>query len=225
MTFVELVGDLKNHMMLFDAGGQDPAGATTSDDIKMVDTYVASQARQALAKVLKILSRSPLAASLWSLCSTSGAVATSAPSGAVAISTAASPAVDGDIVTVLVSGDTGSSYHYAEPDSAAAIRRRRVLASRLKVPVYNFEIVGPTCYSSGDHVKFVFIPRDLSGKSFDDWLGVWVQEQALAMLYGQKGSDAGIRAAGFYAGLADSTAQFVLRGIIPTQALPPHEGN
>lgn len=155
--------------------------------------------------------------------------------------------VDGHIVTVEVTyatpasaadadgnpnelpfPDATTTWYYAEPDSADAIFRRRLLASRLQVPLRSYELVGKDIYTAGTGIRITYVPSDFGALTTDIIPNEYVFPimcEALAMLYGQQGGASGINAAQYYAQRSDGYKQFIMQGGTEFAPLPPYMGS
>lgn len=151
--------------------------------------------------------------------------------------------VDGEIIAVEVtytaagaaasapgpSKPFGSStlWRYAEPDSAAAVRRRRALSSRHQVNLFSYDLVANRIYTAGTGVRVTFFPADFGAVATDiipTGLHFLAMAEALSMLYGQKAGASGIAAAQYYAGRATQYKQILLSGRADYAPLPPYAG-
>lgn len=122
----------------------------------------------------------------------------------------------------------GTVWKYAEPDSAAAIRRRRALEARHDVPLHSFELVGKQIYTTGTGVRVTFFPGNFGSVATDQvpaGLHFCCMAAALSMLYGQKGGTSGIQAAGYYQNWMLSYLKLLATGNIDLQPLPPFAGS
>lgn len=154
--------------------------------------------------------------------------------------------IDGHIVTVEVTYATPASaadadgnpnetpfpnatttWYYAEPDSADAIYRRRLLASRLQTPLRSYELVGKDIYIAGTGLRITYVPSDFGTLTTDSIPNEYhfpIMCEALAMLYGQQGGNSGINAAQYYASRSAEYRQFIMQGGTEFAPLPPYMG-
>lgn len=150
--------------------------------------------------------------------------------------------IDGHIVTVEVTFDTpsaapvsgpanpfGSStaWAYAEPDSAAATRRRRVLEGILLTPLYSYEVVGRDIHTAGTGVRVTYVPSDFgdaAGETVPREYMYPILSEFFAIFYGQAAGGSGVQAAQYYSGRAAQYRQELYAGNVDFQPLPPFQG-
>lgn len=152
--------------------------------------------------------------------------------------------IDGSIICVEVTYDTPAAaavdpgpsnpfgaatvWRYAEPDSAAAIRRRRLLDARHDVKLYSFEAVAKHVYAVGTGIRITYFPGNFGSSVTDQVpseLHFLCMAAALSMLYGQKGGASGINAAQYYFGWFTTYLNILASGNIEMQPLPPYSGS
>jgi hypothetical protein len=152
--------------------------------------------------------------------------------------------VDGHIVTVEVTYDTpaaapgsglanpfpaSASWKYAEPDSAAAIRRYRALkaASILLVPLYSAEVSGRDIHTGGTGLRVVYVPSDfgdVAGETVPREYANPILAEFLSMMYGEGGANSGIGAAQYYANKVQAYRQELFSTPPQFVPLPPYQG-
>jgi hypothetical protein len=154
--------------------------------------------------------------------------------------------VDGNIVAVEITYSTptaapvasstnpnplsAASWQYAEPDSAAAIRRRRILATRLLAPLYSYEIVGRRVYTAGTGVRITFVPSDFGESSsglttVPNEIALPIMAEALSMLYGQSAAQSEIGAAAYYNSKAGEYKQMLASGVREFEPITPYKAS
>jgi len=122
----------------------------------------------------------------------------------------------------------GTVWKYAEPDSAAAIRRRRALESRHDVPLHSYEVVARQVYSTGTGIRVTYFPANFGSVATDQIpseLHFLCMAAALSMLYGQKGGSSGIQAAAYYKSWMFDYLALLASGNVEMQPLPPYAGS
>lgn len=257
MTFDEFVGDCIDHILVVDTA-IDPTGVLAVDDPKSNLKYVRSMARGAIAFVLVALwPKSSLLWSLvrqskglvldadgiYYLGRGNPLSVAGTYDGSEVNTGGADVLISGDIIGIELTWTTPAaaavapgpsnpfltaSWEYAEPDSAAAIRRRRKLATRHKVPLHSFEHVGNKIYAAANGLRVTYFPSNFGETATDEvptGLHLAAMCRFLSVYYGQKAGSSGVQAAGYYDRALLEMIQLLLSGKVDFGPLPPYQGN